>query len=81
MELDILRKVKRVDAPPFLLTRIKSKIEQSKYEIMPKRMAIAIVCSFALLLIVNSLVLIRYKSKPAETLAQTMHLSTNNDLY
>ena len=63
MDLENLGKIQRVEAPPFLFTRIQQKIEQAKSEAMPLRTAWVINLSFALLLAVNSVVLANYLAR------------------
>jgi hypothetical protein len=83
MNLDNLRKIQKVETPPFLFTRIQQKIEQSKKERMPKHIALAVGLTAALLLAVNAIVLVNYNSKAntTESLAKSMHLTSNNSLY
>ena len=83
MNLDNLRKIQKVETPPFLFTRIQQKIEQSKKERMPKHIALAVGLTAVLLLAVNAMVLVNYNSKAntTESLAKSMHLTSNNSLY
>ena len=62
MNLDNLRKIQKVETPPFLFTRIQQKIEQSKKERMPKHIALAVGLTAVLLLAVNAMVLVNYNS-------------------
>jgi len=83
MNLDDLEKIQQVDPPPFLFTRILQKIEDAKQEKVPKYALVLVSLAFSLLLIVNSMALINFDlnlSSVAE-LAQTMQLTTSNDLY
>ncbi len=83
MDLDNLGKIQRVETPPFLFTRIQQKIEQSKKERMRKSVALSVSFSVALLLAINTIVLINYNSKEntTDSLAQSIHLTSNNSLY
>lgn len=84
MDLDnLLSKIQRVEAPPYLFTRIQQKIAQTKNEAMPIKTALAIKLSFAVLLIVNIVVLSNYntKSNATESYAESIHLISNNSLY
>ena len=83
MNLDNLKKIEKVDTPPFLFTRIQQKIEQSKKERMPKHIALAVGLTVALLLAINAMVLVNYNSKTNDTenFAKSMHLTSNNSLY
>lgn len=83
MNLSDLDKIQQVDAPAFLFTRIQQKIEQSKQEQMPLRVALTIAVSFVLLLGVNTFVCMKYytvESTP-ENFATAIHLTSNNALY
>ncbi len=83
MNLDNLGKIKRAEASPFLFTKIQQKIEQSERERMPKAIALTMSVAFVLLLVINTLTIARYPSKnnTTKSLAQWMHLTSNNSLY
>jgi hypothetical protein len=50
---------------------------------MPKSVALTVSFSVALLLVINTIVLVNYNSKEntTESFAKSMHLSSNNSLY
>jgi len=83
MDFDNLGKIQRVEAPPYLFTRIQQKIESEKRERMPLRMALILNLSFAVILVINSMVFIGYDSKSTsiESYAESIHLISNNTLY
>ncbi|NOT36611.1 MAG: hypothetical protein HOP11_04480 [Saprospiraceae bacterium] len=83
MDLEKLAKIQRVDAPPFLFTRIQLKIAQENSEPMPLRTVLAINLSFALLLALNSVAIANYLAKPipTENYVETFNLTSNNSLY
>lgn len=83
MDLDSLARIKRVEAPPYLFTRIQQKIEQSKRNTVPVKITWAINLAFGLVLILNIIVLTSYNSKSSSTedYAQSIHLISDNSLY
>jgi hypothetical protein len=83
MDLENLGKIKRLEAPPYLFTRIKQRIEQSKKERLPRSIAVALSFSFAVLLVINTLVIVKYNSAPnaMQSYAQSINLTSNNSLY
>lgn len=83
MDLDNLENIQRMEAPPFLFTRIQQKIEQSKKERMPKTVAITLSLSFLMMIVLNAMVFFKYNSKTpsTESFAQSMHITSNNSLY
>ncbi len=83
MDLENLGKIKRVEAPPYLFTRIKQRIEQSKKERLTRGTAVALSLSFAVLLVINTLVIVKYNTAPntLQSYAQSIHLTSNNSLY
>nr|WP_294893971.1 hypothetical protein [uncultured Pedobacter sp.] len=85
-KLDLLSKIEKVDAPPFLYTQILQKIESRKQiEIsLVKQWSLAI--AFILLIILNVSVLMnnstaKQSDKQTENLANGLGLITNNSLY
>lgn len=83
MDLDNLRKIQRVEAPPFLFTRIKQKIEQTKVDTMPKVTALAMSLAFVFILVVNTVTLVYYPKEKSthESFAKSMNITSNNALY
>ena len=85
MKQDVFEKLKidKVDTPPFLFTRIQTKINQLQFDVMPKKTTWAIGFAFAIILSVNFSVLIRRSSpsNDAQSYAQSLNLITDNTLY
>ncbi len=83
MNIDQLEKIQAVEVPPFLLTRIKQKIESNRASLMPQSLVKAFTLSFLFLLILNfGAVLYSLKSDTGkENLVESMNLSTFNSLY
>ncbi len=83
MNLDNLGKIQRVEAPPYLFTRIQQKIEHIKKGKISTGAILAMSFSFAVLLLINIVVLTNYNtnSSAAENYAASIHLTTNNSLY
>jgi hypothetical protein len=81
MQIDDLHKIKRVETPPFLFTRIQQRIDQAR--MMPKKAEWALAVSFALILAMNIGILFRFNKPKAgvEGIAQTMDLFSHNTLY
>jgi hypothetical protein len=83
MNLDNFKKIQRVEAPPFLFTRILQKIERKQDMIMPRKFALAANFLFAAVLILNAIVLMNYiaSSNTTESYAEYIHLLSSNTLY
>lgn len=83
MNIDYLDKIRKVDAPPYLFTRIQQKIKDSHAEILPKKIVWAVGLSCLVVLSVNiSAILYTAKSqKSTSNVAQSMDLMPNNSLY
>lgn len=83
MNLDNLKKIKRVEVSPYLFTRIKQKIESEKQEIIPNNIAWTINLSFAVLILINIAIFVGSNTKLNETesYAQSINFISNNALY
>ncbi len=84
-KLEALQKIKRVEAPPFLLTRIEAKINSYAPTHISPQWKWIITASFTILLFANAYVVFSF-NKPVtvnniEKVVTSMHLSTSNDLY
>lgn len=79
-----LKSIKKVDAPPFLLTRIEAKINENQKNIVStKKIAIALTCTVALIL--GNVIFIQRTNKTnydTETsVFESMNLVNSNQLY
>lgn len=83
MDLEQLTMINKVEAPPFLFTRILQKIENKKRETMSKSMAISLGISFVVILLINTMVFIENndKTNSVEKYAESIQLISNNSLY
>ena len=83
MKIESLGKIQKVEAPPYLFTRIQQKIEQLNAERMPKSTFLALNLSFLLLVIINVIVLKdnSLERKATENYIESIHLIDNNSLY
>ena len=82
--LALLKKVRRVEAPPFLQTRIQAKIRASAAERLPASWQWAGGLAFALLLFLNGIALRREKTAaqpPSGLMAESLEIQTSNQLY
>lgn len=83
-ELDLLKKVAKTDAPPFLMTRIAAKIRAGESERLPVSWQWAGSLAFTALLLFNVFFLKNNTRKPenaSETLAVSLNLQTSNQFY
>ena len=81
-ELDLLKKVSKVDAPPFLLTRIQAKIRSGEADWLPVSWGWASGLAFGLLLLLNVLAVGRSnEAAPTQSLAEQLQMNQNNELY
>lgn len=83
MNIDQLSKIKAVEVPPFLLTRILQKIERNSASVLPKAFVRAFSLSFVLLLLLNfGAVFYSLKSDSGkENLIESMNLAPSNSIY
>jgi hypothetical protein len=80
-ELDILNRIQKVDAPPFLYTRILNRIQNKAKETVPVKWAIAAATCLVVLLIVNISVIQQSKQSNTTDLSEVFSLQTSNSLY
>lgn len=75
--------IKKVDVPPFLLTRIQQRIQNELSNSVSVRMAYAITVSLVLLLSINGFVMLQdNKTIGAESsIAKSFQLMPDNNLY
>ncbi len=84
--LDQLKKVKKVEAPPFLLTRINAKIMANQAENLPTSWKWAGALAFGLMICLNIFGLKTGNQPPGNqigivTLADGLQMSDSNQLY
>ena len=86
-ELEVLEKVNRVEAPPFLFTRIEARIQAQLNEQLPIRWLWVSISTVLLLVVVNTLIL-RDSTQLSETsngsiqhVSEEMGMQTSNQLY
>ena len=86
-ELEVLQKVNRVEAPPFLFTRIEASIQAQVNEQLPMRWVWVSISTVLLLVVVNTLIL-RDSAQLSETsnssvqhISEEMGMQTSNQLY
>jgi hypothetical protein len=83
--LNMLKNVRKVETPTFLLTRIEGRIESREKEFISKKWVMAAFASMLLLMLLNVSVITHYWSSHHKTGAaavlESMNLSTSNDLY
>lgn len=83
-QLDLLKQVKRVETPPFLLTRIRQKAQQKEAETMlSPQLVWGITASFVVLFLINIAVVSTQFSAPVQdiSLLESMNLLPNNTIY
>ena len=86
--VDILSKIQKVDTPPFLYTRILSRIQNKVIETVPVKWAVAATASLVLLISFNLNVILTNKENNTSTvtntetnLSEAFSLQTSNSLY
>lgn len=83
-KFDLLKKVRKVDAPPFLLTRIQARIRRNEAERLPASWQWAGSLAFGLLLLLNALAIKQPAAngtESSESLVQNFQLDQTNQLY
>ena len=83
MNINDLDKVKKVEAPTFLLTRIQQKIENLKEGSLSKKSSWILALSFVVIVGLNIGLIIKNQmnSQSIEKYAQAINLTSNNNLY
>lgn len=81
--LNMLENIQKVDAPPFLLTRIREQIHELRSDHVSPRMAWGLGISFLLLLTINVFVLASLSKQAGneKSMVQSMELVQDNTLY
>lgn len=85
-ELEVLKKINRVEAPPFLFTRIEAKIEAVEAQTVSINWVVGASLAFSLLLAVNILLIQNKFSGSSEqtqfqTYIEDMNLDATNESY
>jgi hypothetical protein len=78
---DLLARVQRVDPPPFLLTRIETRLADAVF--VPKPRLVLAACALAVLLLANVAVLLGSSAsqRSLESVVEVMGMNTSNQLY
>lgn len=80
--VDNLSKIQKADVPPFLYTRILSRIENKVKETVPLKWAVvAAGCVLALLVLNISVIQLNKENNTETDLSEAFSLQTNNSLY
>jgi len=78
---DLLKRIARVDPPPFLFTRIEARLSATVR--VPRGRLVAMACALAALLLVNAVVLggKEGRSGQLDEVADAMGMNASNQLY
>ena len=80
--LDILEKINAVETPPFLFTRIQSKIQQHISDRISKKQALVYICGIVVVIVLNILAFQAKKTAESDNdLISKMNLSPSNQIY
>lgn len=81
--VDILTKIQKVDAPPFLYTRVLNRIQNKVTETIPVKWAVTLAVSLIVLISINIGVMImdNESTASATNLSEVFSLQTTNSLY
>jgi hypothetical protein len=86
-KLDVLKNIKKVDAPPFLLTRVKQQIDNLSNVEAPVKWKWAFALASVIIMMLNVTIFLKStvtsekKTTGVENVINGMNLSTENDLY
>lgn len=84
-QLDELKKIKQVDAPPFLLTRIRQQIHNLNNQEAPVQWKWAFAFTAVLILVLNLSAFLKQNhtdaTQPISSIVTTLNLSNSNALY
>jgi hypothetical protein len=84
MNIDDLNKIKQIDTPPYLFTRIQQKIISNKQDgSLSKPAVCALGLAFSAIVCINVYLITQYNNVTpnVKNYAQAMNLTTTNDLY
>jgi hypothetical protein len=86
--LDLLKQIKQVDAPPFLLTRIRQQLQNLQHTEAPVKWKWAFAVSLIIILALNISTLSNSsgtipvtENTEAQNIVNSLNLSTQNDFY
>lgn len=79
--VDILEKVQKVEAPPFLYTRILNRIQNKAQETVPVKWAVVAAACLLVLITINISVIQSSKENNRTDLSEAFSLQTSNSLY
>jgi len=84
-KLDLLKNIQSVDEPPFLLTRIRQRIQSLELSPAPRSWKWALALAGAAILVLNLGIIFKTadasKNTSVESIAVSMKLSSGNNLY
>ncbi len=84
-KLELLKKIQKVDAPPFLLTRILARIESPERVAAPTSWKLAFIACSVVVIMLNASILFKpfgkQNEKDIEQVISSLELSNSNDLY
>ncbi len=86
-KLDLLKNIKKVDAPPFLLTRVKQQVHNLSNVEAPVKWKWAFALTSVIIMMLNVTIFLKSnessekKTTGVENVINGLNLSTKNDLY
>ena len=82
-KLDLLDQIQHVEAPPFLLTRIRQKIETKASKFFSPKLTWTLLAILFVVLMLNASILIERMNEAGndKNLVEVLHLLPNNSLY
>lgn len=80
-QLEILKNVQKAEVSPFLITRIKQKIESLEQSIASPKVVWSLVSVLIIVLLLDIFVLKNYTKTEKTDITQTLSLTPNNQLY
>ena len=80
-ELEILKTIKQVDAPPFLFTRIEEKIRVHAGEYLNTKKTVLYLTGIVSVIVLNVWIIYGQKPESKQNIAAEMQLVESNQLY
>ncbi len=80
-ELEILKTIKQVDAPPFLFTRIEEKIRVHASEYLNTKKTVLYLTGIVSVVVLNVWIIYGQKQESKQNIAAEMQLVESNQLY
>jgi len=80
-DFEILKQIKQVDASPFLLTRIRQKLEEKVRSSVSPALAYSIIAMVVVIFTIDIIVVKKHKNESKGNIAESLSLMPTNQIY